>query len=75
MWLSSAAGSDTEQVKLLDNEAATGAIFNHPRHEATQQSLARLIEQPRAARNVEDGYELQQAPLTRRLQARTTVAH
>jgi hypothetical protein len=45
------------------------AIFNHPRHQAAQESLAQLIEQLRAARNIEDGYALQQALLDRRLEA------
>jgi hypothetical protein len=72
MWLSAAAGSDTEQVKLLADEVAAGAILSHPRHQAAQQSLAELIEQLRAARNIEDGYEVQQALLERRLEADDT---
>jgi hypothetical protein len=46
-----------------------GAMLNHPRHQAAQQSLVELIEQLRAARNIEDGYALQQALLERRLEA------
>jgi hypothetical protein len=46
-----------------------GAMLNHPRHHAAQQSLVDLIRQLRAARNVEDGYALQQALLERRLEA------
>lgn len=44
-------------------------MLNHPRHHAAQQSLVELIEQLRAARNIEDGYALQQALLERRLEA------
>jgi hypothetical protein len=45
------------------------AMLNHPRHHAAQQSLVELIRQLRAARNIEDGYALQQALLERRLEA------
>jgi hypothetical protein len=46
-----------------------GAMLNHPRHQAAQQSLVELIQQLRAARNIEDGYALEQALLERRLEA------
>jgi hypothetical protein len=46
-----------------------GAMLNHPRHQAAQQSLVELIQQLRAARNIEDGYALEQALLGRRLDA------
>ena len=38
-------------------------VFNHPRHQAAQKSLAELIQQLRECANVEDGHALQQALL------------
>jgi hypothetical protein len=55
-------------VRLAD-ETDADAIFNHPRHQAAQQSLVELIERLRTARNIDDGYELQQSLLDRRLDA------
>jgi hypothetical protein len=63
------ACADTDLVKLLADPSRADAIFTHPRHLAAQQTLAELITQLRAARNIDDGYELQQALLDQRLEA------
>jgi len=65
-WL---ACADTDLVKLSADLSIADAVFSHPRHLAAQQTLAELITQLRAARNIDDGYELQQALLDQRLES------
>jgi len=48
-------------MKLFDDEAVTPEeVLAHPRHQAAQLTLVKLIEQLRACSNVEEGYAFQQ---------------
>jgi hypothetical protein len=57
-------------VKLLDTESPEDVI-THPRHQAAQTSVARLIAQLRACANVRDGYEFQNDLMKLRLAVET----
>jgi len=52
-------------VKLDDYLDSFQQVLDHPRHRAAQDTLVELIRQLRACTNVDEGYEFQQALLSR----------